>query len=193
MRHGHRKKKSDDVAPAAQKPAQATAPKPASRPVIPSISIKEAIQVPSSRVEVPSSEVEIPSSEVEISGLKIEVSGSETVNLKSAWNDFADTMKDDARLYSMLTANSPNLKGETKIVFQISNALQKEPFQKIEPLLLQHLRSASGNENLEIEIVIAEKGDISQKAYTAEERFAQMSRKNPALITFRQQFMLDFV
>ena len=112
--------------------------------------------------------------------------------LAEAWNSFADTLKtEDVRLFSILTAHTPTLESESKIIFQITNPLQKEPLQKIQPTLLQHLRTALNNENAEIEFVLAEKTETI-KAYTAEDKFAQMSRKNSALLTFRQQFGLDF-
>ena len=111
--------------------------------------------------------------------------------LTEAWNNFADTLKtEDVRLFSILTAQTPVLEGETKIVFQISNPLQREPLQKIQPSLLQYLQTALKNDKIEIEIVVLEKNEM--KAYTPEDKFAQMSRKNPALLTFRQQFGLDF-
>jgi len=113
-------------------------------------------------------------------------------SLADAWNSFADALKtEDTRLFSILTAHTPTLEDETKIIFQISNPLQKEPLQKIQPRLLQYLRSALNNENTEMEIVLSEKNETT-KAYTAEDKFAQMSRKNPVLLTFKQQFGLDF-
>jgi len=112
--------------------------------------------------------------------------------LAAAWNSFANAVKtEDARLFSILTAYTPFLEGETKVVFKIMNPLQNEPLQKIQPRLLQHLKTALDNEKTEIEIVLAEKNENS-KAYTNEEKFVEMSRKNPCLQTFRQQFALDF-
>jgi len=112
--------------------------------------------------------------------------------LTAAWNDFANTIKtEDTRLFSILTAHTPVLEGETKIVFHISNPLQNEPLHKIQPGLLQHLKTALDNEKAELEIVLAEKNETT-KAYTVEDKFVQMSRKNPSLLTFRQQFVLDF-
>jgi len=120
------------------------------------------------------------------------LSNSGGFTLTEAWNKFADTLKtEDVRLFSILTAQAPVMEGETKIVFQISNPLQREPFQKIQPSLLQYLQTALKNEKIEIEIVVPEKSEMI-KAYTPEDKFAQMSRKNPALLTFKQQFGLDF-
>ena len=124
-----------------------------------------------------------------------EVSGGFSITqeaLTEAWNSFADTLKiEDSRLYSTLTTHTPILENETKIIFQISNPLQKEPLQNIQPRLLQHLKTTLNNNKVDIEITLAEKNGAT-KAYTAEDKFAQMSRKNPALLTLKQQFALDF-
>ena len=112
--------------------------------------------------------------------------------LMTAWNKFAETLKtEDARLFNILTAHIPNIKDETKIVFEISNTLQKEPLQKIQPTLLQYLQTELENGKIEIEIAVTEKKE-PVKAYSNEDKFAQMCHKNPSLMTFKQQFNLDF-
>ena len=114
-------------------------------------------------------------------------------NLIASWNSFANALKtEDTRLYSTLTAYTPNLEDETKIIYKISNPLQKEPLQKIKSKLLQHLQTELDNGKAEIEFVFADKNEIAKVAYTIEEKFAQMMRKNPALMTFKQQLNLDF-
>ena len=113
--------------------------------------------------------------------------------LTAVWNNFANEFKtEDPRLYSVLTAFTPNLENETKIIFQINNTLQKESLLKTESELLRHLKTVLDNKNVEIEFVIAEKIETTKIAYTNEEKFAEMSRKNPALMTFKQQLHLDF-
>jgi len=113
--------------------------------------------------------------------------------LTAAWNEFANTVKtEDTRLFSILIDHQPVLADETKIIFHISNPLQNEPLQKIQPRLLQHLKTTMDNENTEIEIVLTENNETA-KAYTIEDKFVQMSRKNPSLLTFKQQFSLDIL
>ena len=97
------------------------------------------------------------------------------------------------RLFSILTSNVPKLDGATKIVYPISNALQKEALQKVEATLMHHLQTALNTANVEIEIVVSENNESTKKAYTNEEKFAQMTLKNPALTSFKHHFMLDFV
>ena len=175
----------------------AAAPKIAPRQVIPSISIKDAM---TGRPEPKATMVEKtePPQPEDVSDEQI-ASPANANNkpviqeeLETAWNSFANMIKtEDTRLFSTLTAHMPLAEGEAKIVFQIRNLLQKEPLQKILSKLLQHLRTALNNENIEIEIIVIEKNETG-KAYTAEDKFAQMSRKNPSLLTFKQQFGLDF-
>jgi len=192
---GVEKKNAEPVAAQSKAPTTASAPvKTAARPVIPSISIKEAMTGHQETKTTPVVETKTTLTEA-VSVMPSEKSGNKPITqeaLTEAWNSFANAMKaEDTRLFSMLTAHTPNLTGETNIVFQISNPLQHEPLQKIQPKLLQHLRDVLDNGNAEIEIVLAEKNEIA-KAYTVEDKFAQMSRKNPALMTFKQQFVLDF-
>jgi DNA polymerase-3 subunit gamma/tau len=166
-------------------------PKPAARPVIQSISIKEAMACKPQPTE-PKPEPEPEPARIEVVNASPPSEDLGGFDLGGFWNAFADTVKtSDPRLFSMLTAHAPNLEGGTKIVFPIGNPLQKEPLQKILPDLLQHIRTALNNENIEIEILLTEKTETT-KAYTAEDKFAQMSRKNPALMTLKQQFALDF-
>jgi DNA polymerase-3 subunit gamma/tau len=112
--------------------------------------------------------------------------------LTAAWNKFAEALKtEDARLFGILSSHTPGIKDETKIIFSIGNALQKEPLQKELSRLLQHLRNELENGKIEIEITLTEKNETG-KAYSNEDKFAQMCRKNPSLMTFKQQLNLDF-
>ena len=186
------KKKSDPLASAASNKTQpsvsATTPKEAPRPVIPSISIKEAMsghQQPKPLEKPTPPQIETRAGEPLPTSV---MAGNKPITpetLAAAWNSFADAIKpEDTRLFSILTAQAPVLEGETKIIFKIANTLQQEPLQKIQPRLLQHLKTTLDNEMTEIEVVL--------NAYTAEDKFAQMSQKNPSLLILKQQLMLDF-
>ena len=196
---GIEKKKSEPVASAtstvSQTAASSTAPKTAARPVIPSISIKQAMAgtpetKPAPAAEIPA-EKPVPETSVGLSA----ISDNKLItheSLIAAWNGFAEALKkEDTRLFGILTAHEPILEGEAKIIFRIDNPLQKEPLQKIQTKLLQYLHVTLENGNYELEIALAEKND-SSKAYTVEDKFLLMSRKNPSLLTFKQQFALDF-
>ena len=191
---GVEKKKSEQVVPATQNQSQINASKtpPKTHPFIPSISIKEAM---AGKI-VAATETSTPSTKEAITNVSVSTAGNQPITqdaLIAAWISFADALKaEDMRLYSMLTAHTPQIENDnTKIVFKISNPLQQEPIQKIQSRLLQHLRTALDNNNIELKIVVAEKNEAT-KAYTAEDKFLEMTGKNPALMTFKQQFALDF-
>ena len=197
---GVEKKNAEQVVPVQNKQpvgTSATAPRVTPRATIPSISIKQAMSGQPEPKPTQENILVPPASVQETTPRETPVTkiGNKPISqeeLEMVWNSFAEVQKaEDSRLFSMLTAHTPQLEGETKIVFQISNPLQEEPLQKIKSELLKHLRATLDNENVEIEIALAEKNETI-KAYTAEDKFAQMSRKNPALLTFKQQFTLDF-
>ena len=194
MRNRCGKKKVEQLEPASQIKQTTTAAKTkaAARPVLPSVSIKQAM---AGNYEPQTDSVatkEQPSEEV----ATVSKAGNKpitTENLIAAWNSFAGALKtENTRLYSALTAYTPNIEDETKIIFKISNPLQKEPLQKIKSKLLQHLQTVLDNGKAEIEFIFAEKSETSKTAYTNEEKFAQMICKNPTLMTFKQQLSLDF-
>ena len=198
---GVEKKNAEQVAPVQNGTAAGTSavtPKVSPRAAVPSISIKKAMAgQPEPKPTRENESVPQVVQVMEISAPETPLTKTENTPtsqemLAAAWTNYAQAIKaEDIRLFSMLTAYTPCLENETKIVFQISNPLQKEPLQKIRSRLLEHLRTTLDNENIEIEIVLTEKNETT-KAYTAEDKFAQMSRKNPVLLTFKQQFSLDF-
>jgi DNA polymerase-3 subunit gamma/tau len=198
-RIGVEKKNDERVATSSQnrttvEPTTDSAPKPVQKAAIPSISIKNAM---SGTVPVVAPPVALkPEEEAKPGVLPPQEASADTPitqdALTVAWNSFADSLKtEEPRLYSILTAYSPQLRDETGIIFFINNPLQKEPLQKIHSRLLQYLRSTLHNAKIEIQTLLAEQTE-SAKAYTAEDKFALMGKKNPALLTFKQQFMLDF-
>ncbi len=110
----------------------------------------------------------------------------------TAWNEFAESIKaDDSRLYSILTTASPRLKEETKIFFSINSPLQKDAIDRVKQNLLKYLQSKLDNAKISLNIVLLEKPE-HKKAFTSEEKFADMCEKNPSLLVLKQKLMLDF-
>ncbi len=199
---GVEKKNDEHVASPAQGRVSSTpqmTTRQAPKPIIPSISVKHAMAGQAIPPPVVPATTETPAVAAVEETPTIEAPAKKYANtpitqeaLVAAWTGFADSLKaEEPRLYSMLMAHTPQLENETEIIFQISNPLQREPLQKIHSQLLRHLRGALDNEKAEIKIIVAEKTETT-KAYTAEDKFTQMSRKNPALLNFKQQFSLDF-
>jgi DNA polymerase-3 subunit gamma/tau len=181
------------TAPAAATTAPGTA-KPPQKTVIPSVSIKKYTAAAETVEPAKIAEPVEPLLPLEKTPEKAETDNMpfSQEELVSAWNEFAESVKvDEPRLYSILTAYPAQLKNGTEVVFLINNVLQKEAMRKIEPQLLSYLRKSLKNEKIDILVEQAVKTEKS-KAYTQEDKFAQMSKKNPALLTLKQNFMLDF-
>jgi hypothetical protein len=185
------KKKSDrpiavENATAGSATAAPVTPKPVQRPVVPSI--KEALGAkPVVRQEqaIPlAPQEEKPEEPIANEPVTQEV-------LAAAWSAFAEKYKGHPRLYSLLTVHPPQLEENANISFAVNNSLQTEEFQKIHPELKKYLHEALKNKQLSIQTVMIEQPE-ADKPRTDEERFAQMSEKNPVLLRLKQQFMLDF-
>ncbi|MDR1866366.1 MAG: DNA polymerase III subunit gamma/tau [Bacteroidales bacterium] len=195
---GVEKKKSDGqvtsaAAPATSPPAAGKPPatKPSQRPDLPNVSIREALGAKPVPAKEPadSTPAQQQPQQQESNAAQNEPFTQEAVT--AAWNEFAGKYRNDPYLFSLLTAHQPQPADDAKINFSISNSLQKEAFQKIIPELADCLRAQLKNNRIEIHVTTTEKQE-THKAYTAEDKFVEMSRKNPALLVFRQQFALDF-
>ncbi len=199
---GVEKKNDERVATSTAQPkttVTSTSPgtsKPVQKAPLPSISIKnamsgQAVVAPSSSSTEPIAVERETSVPEDIAEKTIGISFTQEALVK-VWNEFAHALKNEnPRLFSTLTAHSPQLKDETEIIFLVNNALQREPLQHVQAKLLQYLRTSLQNNKVELSIQVAEKKE-NTKPYTAEDRFTQMSKKNPALLSFKQRFMLDF-
>jgi hypothetical protein len=184
---GVEKKKSEQpvAATSSLTSAPATALKPVQIPALPHISIKEALAATPPAVSVQ------PTTAQTVQPQKLQEELITQEILMEAWTSFAEKYKAEPRLYDLLTAQTPQLGENATINFTIISTLQQEAFQKIDAALIGYLREQLNNSKIKINPVSPEKQD-THKAYTAEDKFAQMCQKNPALLTFKQRFMLDF-
>jgi hypothetical protein len=110
--------------------------------------------------------------------------------LPQVWNSFTASYKNEPRLYGTLTAKVPYFDGISTVIFQVDNAIQKETIQKMQPIILKHLRAVFDDAKIELDILITE-ATQTIKAYTAEDKFAQMTAKNPALLLLKQHLSLE--
>ncbi|GHT25510.1 DNA polymerase III subunit gamma/tau [Bacteroidia bacterium] len=187
---GVEKKKSDqpvESAHAAQKPPAATQTPPALPARPPSPSIKQAL----SAKPAVKTDNEPPSTEKSESPAAVEDAVVTPEALNAAWAAFAEKYKNESRYYNMLTADTPRLEADAQIVFTLGNSFYQEAMQKIQQELQKYLREQLQNSRLTIQPHFLEKQE-SNKAYTAEDKFAAMSQKNPALLELKQRFLLDF-
>jgi DNA polymerase-3 subunit gamma/tau len=191
---GVEKKKSDqpvESAHAEQKPTTSAPKQQAPTPArMPSPSIKQAL---SAKPIVKTDVANEPSPPIEKSEPSAVVQDAEVTSeaLNTAWTTFAEKYKKESRYYNMLTADTPRLEEDIRVCFTVGNSFYQEAMQKIQQELQKYLREQLQNNRLEIQPCFLEKQE-THKAYTAEDKFAAMSQKNPALLELKQRFLLDF-
>ncbi len=110
--------------------------------------------------------------------------------LRDAWVGLAATHKEELRLKQLMEAYTPQLKSEHTAQIQMPNPWQMKELQKAMPTLLQQLRTALHNSELQIQVV-QEEFNQEQMAFTAEEKFALMVEQNPALEQLKQTLDLQ--
>ncbi len=112
--------------------------------------------------------------------------------LEDTWKNYAEELKNiDPRIYSTLSAYQPTLKENGIIEFPVSNPLQEELMRNIRIKLLTYLRKNLNNFSLDIVTTITDKV-VSNRLYTAEDKFEHMAKHYPELLKLKQQFNLDF-
>ena len=171
--------------PVEQPKAVASAPAPAPAPAAP---------------KIPSISLGLGKKKEEISNLQSPISNpapQEQSNrpftadqLRDAWVGLAATHKEELRLKQLMEAYTPQLKSEHTAQIQMPNPWQMKELQKAMPTLLQQLRTALHNSELQIQVV-QEEFNQEQMAFTAEEKFALMVEQNPALEQLKQTLDLQ--
>ncbi|WP_428330401.1 DNA polymerase III subunit gamma/tau [Mucilaginibacter sp.] len=109
------------------------------------------------------------------------------------WSDFAARMKTEGKknLLTIFISNPPKLVGPDSYEVIVENKVQENLFRDERPNMLNFLRTALRNFNIEISVRVDEKA-VVKKPYTASEKFQHMAAKNPALAELRTKFNLDF-
>ena len=110
--------------------------------------------------------------------------------LRDAWVGLAATHKEELRLKQLMEAYTPQLKSEHTAQIQMPNPWQMKELQKAMPTLLQQLRTALHNSELQIQVV-QEEFNQEQMAFTAEEKYAVMAEQNPALARLKERLDLQ--
>jgi DNA polymerase-3 subunit gamma/tau len=93
-------------------------------------------------------------------------------------------------LAAILKIDTPKLTDDDVIQLEFPNSTNKIEVERNQFDLLQFLRKSLNNFNIRLEISVNEAMD-KKYAYTAEDKYAKLLEKNPALETLKQTFNLD--
>ena len=114
-------------------------------------------------------------------------------DLEASWKNYATKISLEGKhnLSSILKEKIPYLHENFKVKVQLINNVQKELLDLEKQSLLKFLKEKLYNDKITLEIEINFKKEIEAKAYTEEDKFEQMSQKNPSLINFKNKLDLE--
>ena len=112
--------------------------------------------------------------------------------LNEYWDTFVDKLEKKGKynLAAILKIDTPKLTDDDVIQLEFPNSTNKIEVERNQFDLLQFLRKSLNNFNIRLEISVNEAMD-KKHAYTAEDKYAKLLEKNPALETLKQTFNLD--
>ncbi len=112
--------------------------------------------------------------------------------LQKVWNAYARSVeKANPRLFSMLIAHSPRLKGSNVVVFPLKNETQEVELLKEKTGLFNFLKRELRNAKLLLEIEYVRDESGPPKAYTAADKYKVLAERNPTLEKLRNLLNLD--
>jgi DNA polymerase-3 subunit gamma/tau len=112
--------------------------------------------------------------------------------LNEYWDTFVDKLEKKGKynLAAILKIDTPKLTDDDVIQLEFPNSTNKIEVERNQFDLLQFLRKSLNNFNIRLEISVNEAMD-KKYAYTAEDKYAKLLEKNPALETLKHTFNLD--
>lgn len=164
-----------------------TAPKPASTPSIPKISIGLG---PNKEEPVNKTEGSNPQT-ISNTPPQEESNRPFTVDqFRDAWIGLAATHKEEPRLKQLMEDYIPRMVDDLTAEIQMPNPWQMTEMRKALPEIVRHMRHTLHNDQLQVQLVQAQYSE-EQMAFTAEERFKRMVEQNPALTLLKEKLNLQ--
>lgn len=129
-----------------------------------------------------------PEEEVE-SDYVIPIKPINSEELANTIKKYADEIKIDKSAFAAtLNNHKPELLDNNNVVLTLDNKVQDDKSELNK--LLGFIKKELDNNQIKLQVKIIKKDDI-QKAYTTEDKFKKMAKKNPALVDLKAQLDLD--
>ena len=114
-------------------------------------------------------------------------------NLNSCWQKFASEKQNDGKhnLLSILRDKKAILGDDYNICVSLDNKVQEEVLNEERSNILGYLKSELENDKITLKIDIKPIKEEEIKAYTPEDKFKKMAKKNPHLLTLKEGFDLE--
>tara|TARA_Y100000385_G_scaffold48309_2_gene44889 strand:- start:71287 stop:73059 length:1773 start_codon:yes stop_codon:yes gene_type:complete len=114
-------------------------------------------------------------------------------NLNSCWQKFASEKQNDGKhnLLSILRDKKAILGDDYNICVSLDNKVQEEVLNEERSNILGYLKLELENDKITLKIDIKPIKEEEIKAYTPEDKFKKMAKKNPHLLTLKEGFDLE--
>jgi DNA polymerase-3 subunit gamma/tau len=109
------------------------------------------------------------------------------------WHIFAAKVKADGKmnLFTIFSSEAPKMLKPYVFEVVVENKILDQEFRDDKPQLMNYLRKALNNYDIEVNTRIDEQVRV-KRPYTSQEKYQYMAAKNPKLVELRQRFNLDF-
>jgi DNA polymerase-3 subunit gamma/tau len=109
------------------------------------------------------------------------------------WHAFAARVKAESKmnLFTIFSSEAPKMLKPYVFEVVVENKILDQEFRDEKPQLLNYLRKALNNYDIEVNTRVDEQERV-KRPYTSQEKYQYMAAKNPKLAELRQRFHLDF-
>ncbi|MBO7489577.1 MAG: hypothetical protein J6T88_04795 [Bacteroidales bacterium] len=112
--------------------------------------------------------------------------------LEQLWKELVERSKGDEKLYELLADKKVELKNNNLFTIQVANLYFDSLFKNYQTEILGFLREKTNNEALLFKVVVVVE-HVERKAYMPREKFEEMVKVNPSMLTLRKLFPdIDF-
>lgn len=112
--------------------------------------------------------------------------------LEELWNELVEKSKNDDKLYNLLADKKVELKNNNLFTIQVPNIYFDSLLKEYQTQILGFLREATGNESLQYKATVVTEY-VEKKAYMPREKFDELLKINPAILSLRKLFPdIDF-
>ena len=116
-----------------------------------------------------------------------------TEAFKAAWNAYLKKLQDEGRkiLESSLASDTPRITPTHGIHLVLANDTMKKEIEREQGSLLGYLRERLQNYSLHLKLEVSSEA-AEKYAFTPQEKYEKLRKKNPAIDLLRKEFDLDF-
>lgn len=112
--------------------------------------------------------------------------------LEDLWNELLVKYQDDEKFCALLADKKVELKSQNLFTIQVPNLFFDSQFRDYQGRILGFLREMTGNEALQFKVVVVVE-QVEKRAYMPREKFDELLKVNPAILSLRKLFPdIDF-